>query len=94
MRIQEERVTKSKRRPEPHRRVGRHVRRNCVSRTQLTRIREVSFIQLRRRNRAEQIYVEVVDLRRAFDAVGRVSVSRDIERLVRVLRVIEVIRDR
>ena len=43
---------------------------------------------------AEEIYVEVIDLRWTLNAIGRVSVSRDVERLVCILRVIEVVRDR
>ena len=40
------------------------------ARPQLTRVGEVSFVQLGRRDRREEIDVEIVDLRRAFGAVG------------------------
>src|SRR5947199_318568 len=60
---------------------------------QFTRVREVSLVQLRCRNGAEQIDVKVVDLGRSFNAVGRGSVGGDVERLVGVLRIVEVVRD-
>ena len=46
------------------------------------------------RERAEKIYVEVIDLRWAFNAVGRVSIGRNVERLISILRIVEVVRER
>ena len=51
------------------------------------------LVQLGRGNRAEQVRANDVDLRRTFDSVCRVSVSGDVERLVCVLRVVEVVGD-
>ena len=51
------------------------------------------FVQLRWRDGREQVRANDVDLRRSFDAVRGVAVSRDVERLIRILRVVEVIRD-
>src|SRR5207245_8923692 len=60
--IQEERVSKAKRRRESHGCVSRHIWGSGIARSQLTRVREVSFVQLRCGNGAEQIEVKVVDL--------------------------------
>ena len=51
------------------------------------------FVQHRRRERRKEVNVKVVDFRRALDAVCRVAVGGYIERLVGVLRIIEVVRD-
>ena len=42
---------------------------------------------------AEQVRVQHVDLRRSLNAVGRIAIGGNVERLVGVLRVIEVVRD-
>ena len=68
--IQKERVTKSKRRPEPHRSVSRHVRRSGITRAQLARIRKMRLVHLVCSDGAEEIYVEVVDLGRTLNAIG------------------------
>src|SRR6185369_13583330 len=93
VRRQEERKAKPERRVEAHRGVSRNVRRNRRTWAQLARVREVRFIQLRRRKRAEQVRANDVDLRRSFDAVRRIAVSGNVEGLVCVLRIVEVVRD-
>src|SRR5882672_9225126 len=92
-RIEEERMAKPESRRKPHRRIGRYVGCDRRARTQLTRVGEVSFVKFRGRNRGEHVYVEIVDLRRTLDAVCRIAISRNIEGLVRVLRVIEIVGD-
>ena len=46
------------------------------------------------RNGAENVYIEVIYFRRTFDTVGGIPVRRYVKRLVSILRVIEVVRDR
>src|SRR5712692_9480599 len=92
-RIEEERMAKPESRPKTHRRIGRYVGCDRRAWSQLTRVGEVSFVKFRGRDRREQVHVEIVDLRRTFYAVCRGAISRNIEGLVRVLRVIEIVRD-
>ena len=54
----------------------------------------MELVQLVRRHRREQVHVEDVDLRRTLGAVRRVAVGGDVERLVLVLREVEVVRGR
>ena len=54
----------------------------------------MELVQLVRGEDAEQVHVQHVDLRRPFDAVGRRPVGGHVERLVDVLRVVEVVRRR
>ena len=91
--IEEERITEAERGGKAHGRIRRHIRRNRGARSQLARVRKVTFVDYRGRDRREQVHVEIVDLRRAFDAVGRIAIGRNIEGLVRVLRVIEIVGD-
>ena len=54
----------------------------------------MALVQLGRRDGAEKIYIEVIYFRRTFDTVGGIPVRRYVKRLVSILRVIEVVRDR
>src|SRR2546425_504567 len=93
-RVQKERVAESECSSETHGRISRHIRGSGVTRPQLARVREVGLVDSVGRERAEKIDVEVVDLRWAFNAIGRVSVGRNVERLISVLRIVEVVRER
>ena len=92
--VQKERVAESECSSETHRRISRYARRNCVTRSQLSCVREVGLVHSVGRERAEKIYVEVIDLRWAFNAVGRVSIGRNVESLISILRIVEVVRER
>ena len=91
IRSQEERVAEPERRHEPHARVGRNRRGSGGARAVLARVREVELVQPVRGDGAEQVDVQHADLRRSFDPVRGIAVARDVERLIRVLRVIEVV---
>src|SRR5438034_7483844 len=92
-RTEEEGIAKSESGSKSHRRVGRDIGRNRRTRPQLARVREVKLVYFRRRQRAEQVGAEVVDLRRHFYSIRRISVSRHVKGLVRILRVVKVIRN-
>src|SRR5205807_642432 len=68
-RIEKERMTKSEGSTKAHGRVGGHIGSYRRAGSQLARIREVRFVELGGRQSRKQIYVEVIDLRRAFNAV-------------------------
>ncbi len=91
---EEEGVAEAEGRDEAHRRVGRDVRRRGRARPLLAPVGEVELVDLRRRERREEVDVEGVNLRGALVAVGRVAVGRHVEGLVLVLRVVEVVRER
>ena len=77
--FEKERKAEPERGGETHRRVRRDVRVNCRTRTQLTTVREVSFIQFCRRNGGEQVRAKHVDLRRTFNTVRGISVGGHVE---------------
>ena len=58
------------------------------------RVGEVELVEAIRAQRGEQVEVHHVDLGGTFGAIRRVAVGRHVERLVLVLRVVEVVRRR
>src|SRR5438046_10402426 len=90
--VQKERVAESECSSETHRRISRYARRNCVTRSQLSCVREVGLVHSVGRERAGKMYDEAIDLRWAFHAVSRVSISRTVESLISILRMADVVR--
>src|SRR5207248_7788350 len=73
-------------------RIRRNRRGNGGSWTVFPRVGEMKLVQTGGGDRAEQVHVQHADFRRPLDAVGGIAVRGDVERLVRVLRVVEVVR--
>src|SRR5581483_6338765 len=91
--LQEERRSETERGGESHRGVSRNIRIDRGAAAVFARVAEVPFVDLRLGDGGEQVEVEAVDeRRRAFDAVGRVAVGRNVEGLVLVARTVEVVR--